>query len=55
MTQVQEESRSSVADPESGAFFLDPWIRDGEKYGSEMNFLDHFSVSLETVFRVKKP
>jgi hypothetical protein len=42
----------SVADPGSGAF-LTPgsWIRDGKKPGSGMNIPDHFSESLETVFR----
>jgi hypothetical protein len=40
-----------VADPDPVLF--DPGIRDGKKSGSGMNIPDHFSESLETVFRAK--
>jgi len=50
-------TRDSVSDPGSYAFlvFLTPGsgIRDGKKSGSGMNIPDHFSESLETVFRVE--
>jgi hypothetical protein len=47
-------SLGSFADPESGVF--DPCILKpewGKKTGSGMNIQDHFSESLETVFRAK--
>jgi hypothetical protein len=50
-----------VADPDPGSgAFLTPWIRDpgwaksqDPDHGSRMNYPDHISESLETIFWVK--